>query len=264
MPALAPDAPVLALVRAAVDDSMQGSVALPSPDLLALQSRWLAPARSRLLRESAIARRRSVLDLGAGYGAVTSEMVRRAGGSVTAIDRDPTALAHSQGTFQGSWRVCGDAGKLPFAAQSFDLVLSQCTFLWIRMLGVAISEVARVLQLGGVLLALEPDYDGLIEAPPEISTRSLWLDALQRAGANPTVGRELPGLLAAHGFDVRVRLLETLYPPSEARFAFLEDLPLTREERTELEHIKDTTRALQRPWSQIAHLPFFLITGIRC
>lgn len=261
VPAPVQDAPVHALVQVAVDDSMHCPVALPSPELLALQARWLASARSRLLRESAIAHRQCVLDLGAGYGAVTPELVRRAGGMVTALDLDFAALAHPHGSFQGSLRICGDACYLPFATHSLDLVLSQCTLLWIPTLKTAVAEVARVLQPGGVFLALEPDYDGLMETPPKISTRRLWVDALRRAGANPTVGRELPGLLATVGFDVRVKLLETLHPPSEERFAFLEDLPLTREESAHLEAIQSASRTLRGPWAQIAHLPFFLITA---
>lgn len=242
---------------------MGALAALPLPEQLALQAQWLAPARSRLLRESGIAHRQRVLDLGAGYGAVTAELTRRGDGKVVALEREFAALTHPQSTFAGAWRVCGDARELPFAARSFDLALSQCTLLWTAPLDAAVAELARVLAPGGVLLALEPDYGGLIEYPPALATRSLWLAALSRAGANPLVGRTLPGLLAAQGFNVRVRLFEVLPPPAPERFAFLEGLPLTQEERATLSSIERQARALKGPWSQIAHLPFFLITAVR-
>lgn len=242
---------------------MHDSAALPLPEQLALQAQWLAPARSRMLRESGIARRQCVLDLGAAYGTVTAELVRRAGGRVIALDREFTALMHRQGTFAGALRAGGDARALPFATASFDLVLSQCTLLWTTPLESTIQEVTRVLQPGGALLALEPDYDGLMEDPPSIETRTLWLAALSRAGANPTVGRRLPGLLAAQGFQVRVALFDNLVPPAAERFGFLRGLPLMPEERERLSQVERQAQALDEPWAQVAHLPFFLITAIK-
>lgn len=242
---------------------MRESAALPLPEQLALQAQWLAPARSKLLRESGIAHRQRVLDLGAGYGAVTPELVRRAGGHVTALDWEFAALAEPASAFAGAGRVAGDARRLPFAAGSFDLVVSQCTLLWLAPIEVAVAELARVLQPGGALLALEPDYGGLIEHPPGIAARALWLAALTRAGADPHIGRTLPGLLATQGFHVRIALFEMLRPPSIERFAFLHGLPLTLEERAALAHIELQAQALDRPWAQVAHLPFFLITAVK-
>ncbi len=49
--------------------------------------------------------------------------------------------------------VCGDAGKLPFASGSFDLVLSILAFEHFLDVPAVIAEVARVLRTGGVLWA---------------------------------------------------------------------------------------------------------------
>ncbi len=242
---------------------MRESAALPQPEQLALQAQWLAPARSRLLRDCGIAHRQRVLDLGAGTGAVTGELVRRAGGKVVALDREIEALALSSDALEGAWRVGGDARRLPFAAEHFDLIVSQCVLLWVSSVQSAIEDLWRVLQPGGALIALEPDYGGLMEYPPAIAARPLWLSALQRAGANPSIGRTLPSLLADQGFNVRVRLFETLQLPSLERFAFLRTLPLTPEERLALARIEDEAQALQKPWTQVAHLPFFLISAIK-
>jgi len=242
---------------------MHDSAALPLPEQLVLQAQWLAPARSRMLRESSIGHRQCVLDLGAGYGAVTAELVRRAGGRVVALDQELAALTHPQDAFEGALRTGGDARRLPFAAASFDLVLSQCTLLWVAPLESAIGEIARVLQPGGVLLALEPDYGGLMEYPPEIETRALWLAALSRAGANPNAGRTLPGLLAEQGFNVRVALFDNLPPPAAERFGFCHGLALTPEEDEQLARVEQNAQALDAPWAQVAHLPFFLVTAVK-
>jgi len=237
---------------------------LPSPELLAQQAAWLAPARSQLLRRVMIARRRRVLDLGAGYGAVTGDLVRRAGGPVVALDRAVGALCVETDSFRGAYRVGGDAACLPFRDNAFDLFFSQITLLWMPALEAVLDEIERVLAPGGALVALEPDYGGMIEHPPELASRDVWLSALARAGADPFIGRKLPGLLSARGFDVRVSLFDTLYAPHPARFDFLRELPLTGPELARLDDIERKAKHYYAaPWSQMAHLPFFLITAIK-
>jgi SAM-dependent methyltransferase len=224
--------------------------------LLTDQAGWLAPARARLLRRVAIAHRRRVLDLGAGPGAVTPELVRRSAGLVVALDQDLTALQTDPDGWQGAARVGADGRFLPFATSTFDLVFCQCVLMWIRDLNTAVAEIRRVLSNDGALATLEPDYGGMIEHPPELATQSLWLDALRRAGADPLVGRKLPGLLHAQGFDVRVNLFDTLTAPEDGRFALLRSLELTPAEEVQLQAIEAQT--VHAPWP-IAHLPFFLI-----
>ena len=224
--------------------------------LLTNQAAWLAPARARLLRRVAIAHRQRLLDLGAGPGAVTPELARRGGGPVVALDLDLAALQTAVFDQTNSARVGGDGSFLPFAAATFDLVFCQCVLMWIDGLETAVSEIRRVLTEDGVLIALEPDYGGMIEHPPELATQSLWLDGLRRAGADPFVGRKLPGLLHAHGFEVRVSLFDTLTAPENGRFALLRSLNLTPDEESRLQTIEAKTAIA--PWP-IAHLPFFLI-----
>ncbi len=163
--------------------------------------------------------------------------------------------------FEGAVRVCGDAMRLPFASETFDLVFSQFALLWLD-LPTATAEVYRVLDSGGTLVALEPDYGGLIEFPPAIATRELWIKALRRAGAEPETGRRLPGLLAAAGFKVQVNLLEELPPPSPRRFDFLRGLPLEREEQALLEEIQAADARMSEA-ARVAHLPIFFVTAMK-
>ena len=232
---------------------------LPPPELLRQQAAWLAPARARLLRRARIAGRRRVLDLACGTGAVTGELVRRCGGTVVALDRNLRALSAADEPFAKSVRVCGDATGLPFAQDSFDLVFCQYALMWFDARAV-VEEVRRVLQPGGLLVAVEPDYGGMIEHPPEIAARDLWLAALARAGADPQVGRKLPGLASAAGLRVRVDLLARLDCPSPARFDLLRGLPLTDVERETLRRIKAADAACAE-CHRVVHLPMFLITA---
>ena len=125
-----------------------------------------------------------------------------------------------------------------------------------------VDEIWRLLKPSGVLVALEPDYPAMVEHPPDIATAAIWSASLERSGARPQVGRELPSLLANRGFEVQVDLIERLQPPSPARFQLLRELPLTKEEEAELAEIEERSGALSE-WELIVHLPFFLVTARR-
>ena len=252
----------------AMQDPPTGATpALPEADLLQQQAGWLAPARSQALRRAQIAQRRRVLDLGCGYGAVTPELVRRSAGRVIAFDlafralRTPPSAPVSP--FEDVIAVNGTAAALPFCDAAFDLVFTQLALLWTRPLEKVLDEVCRVLAPGGSLVALEPDYEGMIEYPPVIATRALWITALRRAGAAPDIGRSLPAQLAGRGLQVHITLFDTLYPASMERFDFLRGLPLDAQEHAELARITEAAAQLTAPWAQLAHLPFFVITALK-
>ena len=231
--------------------------ALPSAELLHRQAAWLASARARLLRRAAVARRHSILDLACGRGAVTDELVHRGAGSVVALDCSQNALAEVASRCATGAVVRGNAEQLPLADGAFDLVFCQFALLWLDAPAVT-QEIRRVLMPDGVLVAIEPDYGGLIEHPPEIATRDLWLAGLSRAGADPCMGRKLPGILAAAGFDVHVDLLDHLVPPSRLRFDMLGELPLNDEESRRLQQVVRADVLLPNA-SRVVHLPIFLI-----
>ncbi len=235
---------------------------IPSPKLLKEQARWLAPARARLLRRAEIAKRRRVLDLGAAFGTVSEELKRRCGGSTVAFDSSLDALKTASQRSSQIPCVCGEADHLPFLNHSFDLIFSQCSLMWMNIDKV-IPELYRVLQPGGILAAIEPDYGGMIEYPATIATRDLWIAGLTRAGAEPFAGRKLAHLLAAHKFDVSVEFLPELHPPSDKRFELLRGLPLETDELAKVDSIEQADRALAETHVKIVHLPFFLIRATK-
>lgn len=228
---------------------------LPDRALLEHQAARLAGMRSRLLRRVGIARRGPVLDLGSGPGVVTAELARRAKGPVVALDPRPEALAQAPGV-----RLRARAEALPLRTASIDLVFAQHLFLWLPDWTPVLEGVRRVLRPGGVVVAVEPDYDALVEYPREVALRDVWRPALLRAGAVPEAGRRLAPAFEALGMRTTVDLLPSVPAPDADRFALLEGLGLTAAERERLAAVRRAQEALG-PRACVVHLPYFFVTA---
>lgn len=107
------------------------------------------------------------LDLGAGTGQITRDLLKRYRGSrVLALDLAEAMLARTRRA-AGWWRrprlVCGDAEQLPLADASVDLVVSNLTLQWCNSLDQAFAEFRRVLRPGGALFFTTFGPDTLME-----------------------------------------------------------------------------------------------------
>ena len=238
----------------------------PRPDLPSLdQSRalaqWLAGPRARLLRRAYIGRRKRVLEIGCGHCVVTEELVRRSAGTVVAIDRiiEPVAAAFPS----GAQILAADARHLPFPPASFDLIFCQNVLMWIPEVDAAIEEMARTLEPGGALVAIEPDYGGMMEYPPEIAVRDLWLAGLTRAGADPEIGRALPATCEAAGLDVWVELQGIPQPAAPEAPRLLLDLPLSDDERSRALRAAEAIEARRGKWDVFLHVPYVLVVATK-
>lgn len=102
-----------------------------------------------------------ILEIGAGPGAATRELLRRAP-RVTSLEYDP-ALARklAQRSGQGAGIVQGDAAALPFADCSFSCAVAILVLHHLKSSALqdrAFAETHRVLRPGGIFLAGEiPD-----------------------------------------------------------------------------------------------------------
>lgn len=97
-----------------------------------------------------------VLDLGCGTGYCIPELMSRyKRADIVALDIARPML--EQARRRGRWLhrprcVCGDAERLPFEEESFDLVFSNLMLQWCVDLDAAFAELQRVLRPGGLLL----------------------------------------------------------------------------------------------------------------
>jgi SAM-dependent methyltransferase len=132
----------------------------------------------------------AILDAGCGTGGNLAHL--EGAGRRVGLDFAPEALAgcRTRGLRE---LVRGDATALPFAAASFDAVLSMSVIYhqWVRDPAKAVAELHRVLKPGGVLLIDVPAYQSLY------STHD---DAVMTARRFRE--REVRGLLEAAGFEV--------------------------------------------------------------
>jgi len=110
-----------------------------------------------------------ILDLGAGTGKLTAQLVRL-GADVTAVEPDPEMLDELRRELPAVRSVPGTAEQIPLADAGVDAVLCGQSLHWFN-LERALPEIARVLVPGGVLGALWNSDDDRVE----------WVAGLQAA-----------------------------------------------------------------------------------
>lgn len=94
------------------------------------------------------------LDVGCGPGALTSQLVERLGrGAVTALDPSPSFVAATKVRFPGVDVLSGEAERLPFSDDSFDLALAQLVVHLMSDPVAGLQEMARVTRPGGTVAA---------------------------------------------------------------------------------------------------------------
>jgi ubiquinone/menaquinone biosynthesis C-methylase UbiE len=129
---------------------------------------------------------RRTLDVGCGEGRVGRRLSAE-GHRVAGIDSSPTlaGLARQAGGFQEL--VCGDAAKLPWEAQSFDLALAFMSLHDMEDLSGTVAEIARVLEPGGrFCLAIVHPLNRAPEALEHYFDERRFADDLEHDGLSMT------------------------------------------------------------------------------
>jgi SAM-dependent methyltransferase len=160
--------------------------------------------------------RAHVLELGCGSGVFTRALLAALpDATVTATDRDEQLLAAARQALapeiaSGGVRLeRAEAANLPYPPQSVDLVTCRCLLMHLPDPLVVVAEMFRVTKVGGVALAIEPDW-GARALYPDGEALSALLELARRARPfgfpDLLLGRKLFALFRAGGFvDVQVR-----------------------------------------------------------
>ncbi|MGZ6390788.1 MAG: class I SAM-dependent methyltransferase [Ktedonobacterales bacterium] len=174
-----------------------------------------------------------VLELGCGSGVFTQALLTALpDATVTATDRDETLLSsarqrlaadvqHGRVTFARA-----DVANLPYPARSFDLVACRCLLMHQPDPLLVAAEMYRIASVGGLALAIEPDW-GARALYPDAEALADLLDLARRARPfgfpDLLLGRKLYALLRAAGF-VQIRLRATAFSETADDRAFQQAL----------------------------------------
>jgi SAM-dependent methyltransferase len=172
------------------------------------QAQILATIDQEIYAQAGLGEGMTVLDVGCGVGAMTSQLAAQVGkhGRVLGIDGSHELLAVAQanhgvpGVIDFQW---GDICALPLPDRSVDFVYARLLFQHLADPLLALAEVRRVLRPGGRVCIVDVAEGWFALDPEPAAFRSLreYLRAVQAdRGGNPKVGQELGSDLTQSGF----------------------------------------------------------------
>ena len=153
----------------------------------------------------------SILDVGAGTGALTIDLAWRAGtgASVTALDHDTEALKIAE-TIAKSVGVriktlAGDATALPVKDASQDMTVARFLFQHLPDPSSVLSQMRRATRPGGRIVLIDVDDGFLLTDQPELEHTAALRKAIRtlqsQHGGNRLIGRQLYRLMRDVGLE---------------------------------------------------------------
>ena len=147
-----------------------------------------------------LAARERVLDVGAGTGELSRVLAAESEADVVCLDADRSLLDVARND-TGLPVVAGDATRLPFPDDAFDLVVCQALLVNLSTPVAGLREFGRVSS--ELVAAVEPDnsavaVDSTVDAEVELESRvrEAYLDGV---GTDVALGDRLPRLFAEAG-----------------------------------------------------------------
>jgi SAM-dependent methyltransferase len=141
------------------------------------------------------------LEIGCGTGSMSKWLAERVGpgGIAVAADLDPHRAAEDR---VPNLQVCRlDIMEEPLEEGAYDLVTARALLHHLHSPALAIERMAAALKPGGVLISIEPEFLPVSVAQPE-ALHAFWQGWLKwsvAAGIDYSLGRKMPGILAAKG-----------------------------------------------------------------
>jgi NADH dehydrogenase [ubiquinone] 1 alpha subcomplex assembly factor 5 len=180
----------------------------------------------------------SILDLGAHNGTPAAELARRYSAFVVAADISENMLRES-----APYPVVTDEEFLPFAANSFDLIVSNLSLHWVNDLPGALVQIKTALRPDGLFLAAILGGETLHELRANLMEAELAVTGGASMRLSPRL--DLPaasGLLQRAGFALPVVDQEKITFTYPDAFALMHDLRGMGETNAGLQRLKRPTR----------------------
>ncbi len=159
------------------------------------QLQWTKDLRDYLFEKIELHKKENLLDLGCGTGLLLNEIGQQYSIDLYGIDLHEKRINMAHKRLKISNIPVNlfymDFLNNQFQDKMFDVVATNCFFLWIDDVEKGFKEIYRILKDKGILLILaEPDYGGLIEYP-DTNLKSALHSNLKNEGADPEIGRKL-------------------------------------------------------------------------
>ena len=150
-----------------------------------------------------------VLDVGAGTGALTGELVTR-GAEVAAVDPSPAFAATLRSRFPGIDAREGAAEDLPWPDESFDAALAQLVVAFMADAPAGIAEMRRVVRPGGAVAVCMWTRDGM-ELLAAVNRTQAAITPERSADVSPYRTGEAARLLLGDDAEVETLTVEAGY-----------------------------------------------------
>lgn len=166
------------------------------------QAKWTRDLRTYLFKKAGLNNTSRVLEVGCGTGAILSELPNHI--SRHGLDLDSEALAQCRINTPTVSLVQGNAFKLPYSNNIFDIIYCHFLLLWVSNPLQALLEMKRVAKSGAHIIAFaEPDYTARVDEPRELIPLGKWqTESLKRQGADPGLGARLADLFFRAGIEL--------------------------------------------------------------
>ena len=157
-----------------------------------------------------------VLDFGSGPGFLANSISDSVGqtGSVCGIDISKPLLDIAISQFGDRANVeflLGDATKLPFPSDDFDVVVSTQVLEYVPDVDLALTEFNRVLRMGGTIALLDTDWDSIVWHSSDRTRMNRILKAWEQHAADPFLPRTLAKKLNRAGFEAQAQKIIPIY-----------------------------------------------------
>jgi ubiquinone/menaquinone biosynthesis C-methylase UbiE len=170
-----------------------------------------------------------ILDVGCGTGVVGYDLLQRlAGAHLIGVDIEPSILHTAKDKAPPNQRaqfVTGDAYRLPFGQEAFDLVACQYLLQHLSDPAAALKEMKRVCKASEQIIIFEHDDRADFSFPPRPPELEALFQAkaalIERHGGDRSIGRKLYHLLQAAGWsEIEVKVVhDTWQGPGDRRAA---------------------------------------------
>jgi len=235
-----------------------------------IQAQWTRALRLYFFDLLNIQQMGKILDMGCGTGALLPDLQSLSPADIFGSDILEEHLLVARQTCPDCHLNSADVHHLPYPDNIYDLVLSHYFLMWVGNPAKALEEMIRTTKPGGYIVAFaEPDYGGRIDFPLEFTKmQDYQISGLQKAGADPRMGRKLQSLFLESGLaDIQTGVYEGKWKqkPSqeeiESEWQVLEEDLAGSLSPAELNALKKLEQTAWENGSRLIYVPTFYSWG---